>query len=1532
MALSRSAPKLNFHMNNQQSKYIYSVKLKAGKTGSAVVVEYPEGYYLVSALHVINETNTAQIIDINNEVADIDISNKIESSKDVDICVMKVPDDIAERFVVSAKSASFEGSGYPCEIDGFPTYAPDKRIRIEDECVIDKESEVGDSLYVKLKEQRTDGLKMEDIKGGFSGSGVFVDSNGEKYVIGIVYKVDDICHHFIGWKMQKINDILRENNWEEIPLTPIELNEGILEQYNTLIENSHDVLGRIHDSIIGQIRLERKTYKRAIKDAINRNNQSDVANVVIITGEAGIGKSVLAKAVLCETGINSVAILGDDLDKRSNSEILTQLGITEGLEKLYNSPVWGEGKKIVLIESAERMLNGNTDVAVLFIEKILKKRSDVTIVFTIRKHAVRMLRMNLMSSGVKVSNENVVEIGPLDETELREVEHSVQHISPFIASAKTRDIISIPYYLNIVCSLSTEDRENLDNEDLKNDLCRIIVEGKHDDEESAKQRVNSLIFIARESANNSMGLVKIAPSNTIVSLEDDEVVVGDLSNNKIRPNHDLLTDWALGKHIENLYHRYVAKELSLNDFYKNIDHNVASRNVFKSILKSKISGDTEDFRLFFIESMSAQIDDFHYDDLFYAVLDSDNGAQFLSRIKDVLMEDNGRLVQKIGKALSYMFRDIDFNGRRILEEHGLLEQNTKYRNSQFIVPVGKGWKTFVEFLYNNREVFKKYRKTFIPQLLECELVNIKEKEIGNLPQYVFEILLEDVEQWLHNDSYYENYNENIFRLLFKWIKRGMPEIKRLLNESLRGTSYKHELIRRFVLTDNNSTLGLIYYYTEIYKAIVEKDWIKANGIVEDYHNLHIASALSTSYYTFFLVKPKEAITLLCDILNYDIDKKRSIVGAEIDRILVPFNGKVYEVYGNAYLWREYRGVNYHEHVQECLLMAFEKWMLDSIRNNQNNARYAMSQDELLAVFDIVYTKCRNVSLWAVLAGIATCYPYFVGMKAMPIYSNLTFIHWDKTRLSSEIHRPFSSPFVSKKIREEIKESYERPHRKKDLENIILVMSMTKGYVETFEALMDDFKKKAISYNDKVSIGRMDKKQYQVVDRNEEGIILQGKPYDDIKEEANAFEQQSNKFTTLIEKGNKARSLYDVEDDRNYTEWKSAYALRGISDETMSPDCIVAAWGVKCFWQKLSCQEKRWCVRTVINDVEDYCRTHSYPLYIEYTSDALLHILAHKIDSKSIRKVVLSLIDCIDDNDAMFERFENTFKSLIWIEHPEVADDLIKLYLMVLDIEKDDLQKFTQICKLLPVTYIDEDFEELVEVYAQKYVDQWSLKKFNSYMHFHNTRVETFLANYILTLPSKRIRLIKEIWLNSLLNEGRNDERDNPVSNVFQHFSYLALKDNKTNFWQLWEIMFEWYQQHDSSIVLSALMLHFEIMRYDLLNDWEVLEDSKSHISKLLIALKDDCNNLLPNLLCRMGYKELLPDCLRLIDIKVLKQSSCNPQNFINWQNAVEDLYDDPATREEIRNNPVLRSAYVEILNALISNGSAIAYIIRDYYI
>ena len=161
---------------------------------------------------------------------------------------------------------------------------------------------------------------------------------------------------------------------------------------------------------------------------------------------------------------------------------------------------------------------------------------------------------------------------------------------------------------------------------------------------------------------------------------------------------------------------------------------------------------------------------------------------------------------------------------------------------------------------------------------------------------------------------------------------------------------------------------------------------------------------------------------------------------------------------------------------------------------------------------------------------------------------------------------------------------------------------------------------------------------------------------------------------------------------------------------------------------------------------------------------------------------------------------------------------------------------------------------------------------------------------------------------------------------------MATPANKDSFWQLWEIMFEWYKKNNAMEVLPSLMLSFDVMKFSLLEDWEIVNGANEHLYKLLHILPQEGVSYLPWLVCKIGFRWLMPDCLRHIDKTILSQSSRDRHSMILWQNAVEDLFDDAKTREAIRRDDALRAAYVEVLNGLISNGSAIAYLIRDYYI
>ena len=1521
-------------LSNMNTNYNFTLKLKANDTGSAVLVKHNECYYLLTAAHVCDKHPRGKavvITDIDgkeNEVIPTEMA--ISPTGEFDICVMKLPEDIAMEIAANVKCATFEGSGYPCEIDGFPSNAMDHKLRIENKCYISQESEVGNELYVRLDEERKDGMEMQYMESGFSGSGVFVDSNGEKFLIGIIHRVEEERNLFIGWKLQKINEVIKGEGWDEIPLMPIELRQQIIYQYNNLIENSEFILKRIKNKIVGKIQFPRQEYKDKI------NSSLDTGNIVIITGEAGIGKSALAKEVLANNKYRSVAVLGDDLDESKESEILANWNITSRLPELFKSPIWGDGGKVLLVESAERMLNGNTDTAVLFIENLLNESHEVKIVFTIRKNSLDQFRLCLACNGIIVTDDYVIDIGLLSDAELMEVEKDIPQIQPYCSTDKTRHILRNPFYLNTACSIATiANASTMKDSEFKDRLCQLIVSGNKP--AIARQRIETLIDVARRTSQISMNLVKCEMTDAVRSLVDDDILVGKPAQGLLRPGHDMFTDWGLYCYIDNNYREVETGEITLAQFYQNIDSNIASRNMFRQYIETHISEEDQNLDTFIRESLSLSLDEVFYDALFYAILISDNGTSFLASIKDLLLKDNNSLLGRLSNALSYMFRKVDWSTKEFFAKHGLIEEGSRLRNSYYMLPSGKGWYTFVTFLYENRDVFNAYRGNLISLLLQCELVGFSEKDAPNLKKYVFSILADDVNQLLADDRILEKPDKEVIRLLFKWMDENPELVKTWAENAIGKSSYKYDVIKEFLLlSEGLETLGFTHKYPDIYKTLIRQEWLDDEGIVHHYYPMiHQSSGLTTSYKCFFYSHPADAIGFLCEILNYDIEKPKRRHTKELEQIKVVVDGNEITLLGNTNLWREYRGQNYQSHVRESLLMSFEKWMMDSIKNNIDGAKYALSTERLLDVFDIVYRKCYNVSAWGVLASVATRFPIFVGMKAMPIYSCRDFILWDKTRLTTELMQPMISPLASKNVQKEVADSYQLPHRKQDLEGIILRMSMTEGFADEFRKLVKHLKETATTYLEKVSAGRMDIAQYEIIGKTDKGVILQGSPSEDIKEEATKNEAFSNQFNKILSVGNLSRTRYDEDSEQVIDEWREAYCLHKDQDSMFVAKGLVAALGVKKHWENLNKEERAWCYEIIVQETYEFAVSRMFQPYTEYSSDGLVYLLDRLPDDENLLQVIWGLIDAIDDNDSLFTRFENSFKSLIWLNHKELAEKIILQYIHNTESKRTDIDKFAHVCKLIPTDIEDTIIDEMAFIYCKQFMDALTDKMSDRYVvKMPDMRIEEFCAAYMVAKPQKRCKFIEEIWLVSSLKQTRYhyDRRESPIGSIFNHYCYMVTPANKDSFWQLWEIMFEWYKKNNAMEVLPSLMLSFDVMKPSLLENWEIVNGANEHIYKLLHMLPQQGVSYLPWLVCQIGFRWLMPDCLKYIDKTILRQSSRNRQLMTLWQNAVEDLYDDAKARDAIRRDDALRYAYVEVLNGLISNGSAIAYLIRDYYI
>ena len=1032
---------------------------------------------------------------------------------------------------------------------------------------------------------------------------------------------------------------------------------------------------------------------------------------------------------------------------------------------------------MLLVESAERMLNGNTDTAVLFIEDLLNENHEVKIVFTIRKNSLDQFRLCLACNGIIVTDDYVIDIGLLSDAELKVVEKDIPQIQPYCSTDKTRHILRNPFYLNIACSIATiANASTLKESEFKDILCRQIVSGKKP--EVVSQRIAALIDVARRTSKIGMNLVKCEMTDAVNSLVVDDILVGLPEQGLLRPGHDIFTDWGLYCYIDNNYREVESGEISLAQFYRNIDSNIASRNMFRKYIETHISEEDQNLDAFIRESLSLRLDDVFYDALFYAILISDKGASFLASIKDFLLKDNNLLLGRLSVALSYMFRKVDWSTKEFFTEQRMNEEGSKLRNSDFMLPFGKGWYTFVTFLYENRNVFNAYKSNLITLLLQCELVGFSEKDAPNLKKYVFSILADDVNQTLADDRIHEKPDKEVIRLLFKWMNENPEQIKMWTEKALETDSYKYKVIKEFLLlSEGIETLSFINTYPEIYKALIRHEWLDDEGIVHDYYPMiHQSSGLTTSYKCFLYSHPADAIGFLCEILNYDIEKLKRKHAQELEKIKVVVDGKEIILFGNNYLWREYRGRNYQSHVRESLLMTFEKWMMDSIKNNNNGAEYALSAESLMAVFGIVYRKCYNVSAWGVLASVATRFPIFVGMKAMPIYSCRDFILWDKTRLSTELMQPMISPYASKIIQKEVTNSYQLPHRKQDLEGIILRMSMTGGFAEEFRKLVKHLKETATTYLEKVSAGRMDITQYEIIGKTDEEIILQGRSSEDIKKEAAQNEVFSNQFNKILLTGNLSRTRYDEDSEQIIDEWREAYCLHKDQGGVFEAKGLVAALGVKKHWENLSEEERAWCYEAIVQETCRFAKSGMFQPYTEYSSDGLVYLLDRLPDDEQLLQIVWGLIDAIGDNDSLFIRFENSFKALLWPNHKELAEKIILQYIHDTESKRDDIDKFAHVCKLIPTDIEDMVIDEIAFIYCKQFMDALTDKISDRYVvKMPDMRIEEFCAAYMVAMPQNRRKYIEEIWLASSLQRTmyHYDRRESPIGSVFNHYCYMV---------------------------------------------------------------------------------------------------------------------------------------------------------------
>ena len=210
------------------------------------------------------------------------------------------------------------------------------------------------------------------------------------------------------------------------------------EQQALLALDGHSklILDGIH-STIDNLHLERDSLVQQVLEHLESNQ------VVLVSGTAGSGKSVIAK--------DTMDILSaDHFAFGFRAEEFACPHLDETLQSIHGPAsamtleaiMAGQGRKIMLVESIERLLEQPTRDAFIDLLTLMEKDKSWQLLLTCRDYAVNLVCTAFLSS--KTVGHSIVEVLPLDNEELEKVEeHYPQLVRP-LANSALRRVLSNP--------------------------------------------------------------------------------------------------------------------------------------------------------------------------------------------------------------------------------------------------------------------------------------------------------------------------------------------------------------------------------------------------------------------------------------------------------------------------------------------------------------------------------------------------------------------------------------------------------------------------------------------------------------------------------------------------------------------------------------------------------------------------------------------------------------------------------------------------------------------------------------------------------------------------------------------------------------------------------------------------------------------------------------------------------------------------------------------------------------------------------
>ena len=1025
-----------------------------------------------------------------------------------------------------------------------------------------------------------------------------------------------------GARCYRLSDLPEVLQQRHIPLGGIE--QQVL---RALSDHSALILDGVH-SKIGSLHLERGSLVQQVIEYL------EFGQIVLISGAAGSGKSVIAK--------DAISILEADhfaFSFRAEEFALPHLDTTlQSIQTPANATMLGailagQSRKVMLVESVERLLEKSTRDAFTDLLMLAAKDKSWCLVLTCRDYSTDLVRSAFLES-VQVIH-SVVTVPPLDDEELEKVKAAHPPLSRPLANAALRRVLSNPYILDKALQIQWSEERPLpqSERELRTLFWREIVRADHLSAHGMPRRREDVfvqIALRRARQLTLYADCSTLDSEAVDSLRHDSLIVSSQHSDRLlAPAHDVLEDWAILHWIQE---QYVIHEESIQELSTAIGTHPAVRRTYRKWVTELVESDPRAADGLFQaivhkDKISAQF----RDDTLVSLLRSSSSAVLLERHRTELLANDNQLFRQVIHIL------------RVACVTTPAWLGTSVAGPSLLnVPDGIAWASVLRLVQGSLTSFTQEDRPLLLGLIEdwARGVSLQNPypDGAEAVAVIAHWLLPSFDGYRSGDQ-----QKRILQVIAKIPDADRDRFAALLegNQDAEGRDYTVEEFRKVIFEGMDGTpaardmpelaVSVAKSYLLCSESDLQQEW-NYGGSLELEPLFGIKSDMSfgffpaSAYRSLFLPllrhHPREGLAFIIEVFNHSAEwyahprVRSDSVEPPFEITLTFADGTSRKQWCNGRLWNLYRGVSVGPNVLQSILMALEHWLLESAEAHPH---------ELDRILIDILQKSDSTALTAVIASVATAFPHMAGETLLVLLQSRPCIELDHMRCISESHASSVLGFTSqldtlnKAYEEERKKANTLPHRQRDLEWVSLNLQLG-PFAPRVHEILDGHQAEMPPLDEqtegdriwRLALQRMDLRQYTVSEHIAEAPV---------DSEAHVSSEDSRKYIRLdpnepepdvkkmVEQNASwlqdidarlgplqwGRSIFDGETSTTCdpAQWRQILQkVQAVGEDSEEEDDlyrggpgIVSAVCIRDHWEEMSDDDREWCMDTICSEVK-----------------------------------------------------------------------------------------------------------------------------------------------------------------------------------------------------------------------------------------------------------------------------------------------------------------------------------------------------------